>query len=145
MADRWEETLIILKPDALERHVVGEILTRFEKAGFRLLHMALRTPSMAVWEDHYAEHKGKSHFYALCKRMSDRDVICVCLGAIDAIRQARKLIGPTDTHEAPPGTIRGDYGRFTDIIADNLIHASSDTEAANRELRFWFPERFQKD
>ena len=145
MADKWEKTIVIIKPDAVERHLVGAILARFERAGFTILEMQLRTPSIYAWQDHYAEHKDKDHFYALTKRMSNRDAICILFGAIDAIRQARKLIGPTNTHEAPPGTIRGDFGRFSDIIADNLIHASDGPEAAEREYKFWLPERHWDD
>lgn len=137
-----EKTLIILKPDAVQRGLIGEITTRFEKKGLVVVGMKLMKIPAATAEQHYAPHKGKPFYEGLVKFMTSSPVVVLALAGKDAITIARKMMGATFGSKAEPGTIRGDFGVSN---AFNLIHGSDSPEAATKELGLFFkPDELQE-
>ncbi|NDJ86084.1 MAG: nucleoside-diphosphate kinase [Chloroflexi bacterium] len=133
-----ERTLIIIKPDGIQRGLAGEIIRRFELRGFRFAGMKLMQVSRELAEEHYAEHQGKPFFESLVGYITSAPVIVMVLEANqDAIAIARTTIGVTKPAEAAPGTIRGDFGLE---IGRNLVHASANAEDAQREVGLFFSE-----
>jgi len=130
-----ERTLIIFKPDAVQRGLCGEILTRFERKGLQLVGIKLMRIPEALAEKHYESHKGKGFYEGLVKFMTSSPVVVLALEGKDAIAIARKMMGATFGSKAEPGTIRGDYGVSNSF---NLIHGSDSSEAAQRELGLFF-------
>ena len=130
-----ERTLIILKPDAVQRGLVGEIVTRFEKKGLQIAGLKFMTIPAATAEQHYAPHKGKPFFDGLVRFMTSSPVVVVALAGKDAIAISRKMMGATFGSKAEPGTIRGDFGVSNSY---NLIHGSDSPEAAQKELGLFF-------
>jgi nucleoside-diphosphate kinase len=130
-----ERTLIILKPDAVQRGLSGEILTRFEKKGLQIVGCKLVRITQQLAETHYEPHKGKPFYPGLVKFMTSSPVLVLALAGKDAITIARKMMGATFGSKAEPGTIRGDYGVSNSF---NLIHGSDSPEAAQRELGLFF-------
>lgn len=130
-----ERTLIIFKPDAVQRGLCGEILTRFEKKGLQIVGMKLIQISQQLAETHYEAHKGKPFYDGLVKFMTSSPVIVLALQGKDAITICRKMMGATFGSKAEPGTIRGDFGVSNSF---NLIHGSDSPEAAQRELSLFF-------
>ena len=130
-----ERTLIILKPDAVQRGLVGQILTRFENKGLQIVGLkAMRIPQQLA-ETHYEPHKGKPFYAGLVGFMTSSPVVVLALAGKDAINISRKLMGKTFGSQAEPGTIRGDFGVSN---AFNLIHGSDSPESAARELGLFF-------
>jgi nucleoside-diphosphate kinase len=130
-----ERTLIIFKPDAVQRGLCGEILSRFEKKGLQVVGMKfLRLPQQLV-ETHYEPHRGKAFYPGLVKFMTSSPVVVLALEGKDAIAIARKMMGATFGSKAEPGTIRGDYGVSNSF---NLIHGSDSPESAQREMGLFF-------
>jgi nucleoside-diphosphate kinase len=130
-----ERTLIIFKPDAVQRGLCGSILTRFETKGLQIVGLKLTTISRQLAETHYESHKGKGFYEGLVKFMTSSPVVIVALQGKDAIAIARKMMGATFGSKAEPGTIRGDFGVSNSF---NLIHGSDSPEAATRELGLFF-------
>ena len=130
-----ERTLIIFKPDAVQRGLCGEILTRFEKKGLQIAGLKFMRIPAGTAETHYAPLKGKPFYEGLVKFMTSSPVVVVALQGKDAITIARNLMGATFGSKAEPGTIRGDYGVSNSY---NLIHGSDSPEAATRELGLFF-------
>lgn len=148
-----ERTLIILKPDTVQRGLVGEILTRFERAGLKIVGTKMVKPS----EDHYHHHyeniskmisrRGQKAFDVTLSMMQEGPVIALVLEGVEAVSLVRKMVGTTEPKEALPGTIRGDYAHVSFAHADehdmgipNIIHASGDANEAEAEIRHWFSE-----
>jgi nucleoside-diphosphate kinase len=130
-----ERTLVLVKPDGVQRALVGEIIARFERKGLKLVGLRLLTVDHALAERHYAVHAGK-HFYAgLIDFITSGPVAACALEGPDAIATARRMVGRTMPNEAEPGTIRGDLGISG---LRNLIHASDAPETAASELALWF-------
>ena len=130
-------TLVLLKPDAVERGLVGNIISRFETKGLRLAAMELRTLDEATLERHYEEHKGKGFYAELVKCMSRGPVVAMAVeGPEDTWEIVRGMMGATNPRQAAPGTIRGDLGT---IFTENLVHGSDSAESAKRELGIFFP------
>ena len=136
MADT-QTTLIILKPDAVQRKLVGEIIRRFENKGLAIQQMKLTTISRETAETHYGEHKGKPFYEDLVGFITGGPVVVLALEGPEAVKVARKMMGATKFFEAEPGTIRGDYAH--DLTA-NLVHGSDSPESAQRELKLFFGE-----
>lgn len=137
-----ERTLIILKPDAVQRSLVGEILSRFERKGLQLVGMKLTRIPMRTAETHYEAHKAKPFYPGLVKFMTSSPVVVLALAGKDAIAIARNMMGATFGSKAAPGTIRGDYGVSNSY---NLVHGSDSAEAAQRELGLFFgPEELME-
>ena len=135
MTNIKERTLIIMKPDAVHRGIVGEILDRFEQKGIRPVGMKMIKMSDLLLDKHYAQHKGK-HFLPHLKRfMKTLPVILVVLEGLEVVRVVRTMCGPTDGKNAPPGTIRGDYGMS---VSATIIHSSENLKAAKREIGIFF-------
>jgi nucleoside-diphosphate kinase len=130
-----ERTLIIFKPDAVQRGLCGEILSRFERKGFQVVGMKFMKLPQQLVETHYEPHKGKPFYPGLVKFMTSSPVVVLALEAKDAIVVARKMMGATFGSKAEPGTIRGDFGVSNSF---NLIHGSDSPESASRELGLFF-------
>ena len=130
-----ERTLIIIKPDGVQRALVGEVISRFEKRGLRIAGMKLMQISRALAEEHYAEHKGKGFFEGTVKFMTSAPVVVICLEGPNAIASARQTMGATRPPEAAPGTIRADLGLD---VSRNLVHGSDKVETAEREVKLYF-------
>ena len=130
-------TLVLLKPDAVERQLVGAILSRFEQKGLRLVAMELRKLDAATLERHYEEHKGKGFYAELVSFMSRSPVVALVVeGPEDTWEIVRGMMGTTNPRSAAPGTIRGDYGT---IFTENLVHGSDSAASAAREIGIFFP------
>lgn len=130
-----EQTLIILKPDCLAKGLAGEVLARFERAGFAIVACKMMALTSALLRDHYAHIADKPFFPEIEKFMSSRPVIVVVLRGNNAINRVRTLLGPTDSNQAPAGTLRGDFG--TDKML-NIAHASDSQDAAAAEIARFF-------
>ena len=131
-------TLVICKPDAVERGYVGEILSRFERKGLTIARAELRTLDAATLGKHYEEHVGKGFYNDLVAFMSRSPAfVAVIEGPDDTFAMVRTLMGPTNPAVAPPGTIRGDFGTE---MTENLVHGSDSNESAEREIAIFFPE-----
>lgn len=132
-----QRTLVLLKPDAVQRKLVGEIIARIErKAGWTISALELRTLDRATLEQHYAEHVGRDFYEPLMGFMSSGPVVALVVEGERVIEGVRALAGPTDPIAAAPGSIRGDFGTIT---RENLIHASDSEESAQREIKIFFP------
>jgi nucleoside-diphosphate kinase len=132
-----ERTLVLCKPDAVARGLVGEVIGRLERKGFRLVAMELRTLDEATAKQHYGEHEGKPFFGDLVSFITSGPLVALCVEGPDAVAAVRTVMGPTNPITAPPGSIRGDYGLE---IEKNLVHGSDSNESAARELALFFPE-----
>lgn len=130
-----EQTLIILKPDALQRGLTGRIITRFEEKGFQILAMKAMRISRELAERHYAVHQGKPFYPRLLDYITSSPVIVMVVQAVGGIAVARKMMGATFGSNAKPGTIRGDFGLSNSF---NLIHGSDSPEAAAFEIGLYF-------
>ena len=130
-----ERTLIIFKPDAVQRMLVGRILARFEDKGLRVAAMKLQQSPLAQVEEHYEVHKARPFYRSLVEFMSSGPVILAVLEGPQAITVVRSLLGATDGRQASPGTIRGDFGLDQQY---NLIHASDGPETAEKEIKLFF-------
>jgi len=130
-----ERTLIILKPDAVQRGLCGEIVSRFENKGLQIVGMKFMKIPRSLAETHYEPHKGKPFYPGLVQFMTSSPVIVLALAGKDAIAIARKMMGATFGSKAEPGTIRGDLGVSNSF---NLIHGSDSPESAQRELGLFF-------
>jgi nucleoside-diphosphate kinase len=135
MADR---TLVIIKPDAVERGLAGEILARFERKGLRVVALDMRVIDAEVAGRHYEEHHGKPFYDELIDFIGRSPVITMVLeGPEDTWKVVRTLMGATNPRESAPGTIRGDYGI---LLTENLVHGSDGPESAAREIAIFFPD-----
>jgi nucleoside-diphosphate kinase len=132
-----DRTLILVKPDAFERGLTGEIITRFENRGLRIVALKLMTVETAQAEEHYAEHKEKPFFGELVEFITGGPLVAMVLEGRGAVTAARTTIGATDPVEAKPGSIRGLYGLE---VQNNLVHGSDSPESAAREIGIFFPE-----
>ncbi len=148
-----ERTLIIFKPDAVQRGVVGEILTRFERAGLKIAGMKMLAPGRDHYYHHYetigkvVSRRGEEVFENTLAMMSMGPVIAAVLEGVEAVSLVRKMVGATEPKSAAPGTIRGDYAHVSYGHADthkigipNLVHASGDPDEATQEISHWFKD-----
>jgi len=130
-----ESTLLIVKPDAVRRGLIGEVLRRVEAKGLRLAELRMIIIERVTAEEHYGEHREKPFFDELVEFIGSGPVVVARVEGERAVPVLRSLIGSTDPALAPPGTIRGDYGL---IITENLVHGSDSNESAERELKLFF-------
>ena len=132
-----KRTLVLLKPDAVERRLVGEIVSRFERKGLSIAAMQLRILDAATLANHYAEHQGKGFYADLVAFMSRGPVVAMVVeGPDDTWEIIRSMMGATNPRSAAPGTIRGDLGT---IFTENLVHGSDSAASAEREIQIFFP------
>lgn len=143
--DYVETTFVALKPDAVKRGLVGEIISRFEEAGFKISGMKMVQATDQLLERHYREHVDKPFYDDLAEYMKQGPVVALAIEGVHAIKNVRKMVGETDAHEAHPGTIRGRFAHMSIEGADsadrtykNIIHAAADKEDAEHELAVWF-------
>ncbi|MFZ5805630.1 MAG: nucleoside-diphosphate kinase [Verrucomicrobiota bacterium] len=132
-----EKTLILLKPDCLTAGHCGEVITRFEKAGFKILGMKMMHLSSALLKEHYAHLTDKPFYPSIEQFMQRSPVIAMALEGENAIAKIRDMAGPTDSKKAAKGTIRGDFGKD---VQENILHASDSAETAKAELKRFFAE-----
>ena len=133
-----ERTLVLIKPDGVERQLVGEIISRIERKGLTIAALELRRVSEDLAAQHYAEHEGKPFFGSLLEFITSGPVVAAIVEGPRAIAAFRQLAGGTNpVEQATPGTIRGDFGLETQF---NLVHGSDSTESAKREIALWFPD-----
>lgn len=148
-----ERTLIVLKPDAVQRGIIGEVITRFERVGLKIVGTKMLQPDYQHYYHHYEDigkmvsRRGKEAFDVTLEFMNEGPVIAVVLEGIEAVTLVRKMVGSTAPKEAIPGTIRGDYAHMgfehankAGIGIPNLIHASGDPAEAEQEIAHWFSE-----
>ena len=146
-----ERTLVILKPDTLQRGLVGEIISRFERAGLKIIAMKMVAPDEEHFHQHYEgisnliSRWGKDIYNVTLSQMTQTPVIAFVLEGVEAVNYVRKLVGTTDPKDSAPGTIRGDYTHvtrgFTNPIGStlpNILHASGNSEEAVKEIALWF-------
>ena len=131
------QTLLLIKPDAVGQHRIGQILGRLEAAGFKITGLAMRQLSRAEAERFYAIHRGKEFFPGLVEFMTSGPLVAVRLDGENACRRVRDFVGVTDPTKAAPGTIRADFGTS---VRSNAVHASNPEEDVRREVDFFFPE-----
>ena len=153
MKNLQERTLIIFKPDSVQRGIVGEILSRFEKAGFKIVGAKMLKPDYDHYFKHYEDigkmvsRRGKKVFDITLEMMNEGPVIAFVLEGVEVVAMVRKMVGTTEPKSALPGTIRGDYAHMSFAHADkhevgipNILHASGDVEEAKAEISHWFSE-----
>ncbi len=132
-----ERTLVLIKPDAVERHLIGEIISRIEQKGLTIAALELRHTSEELAVQHYAEHDGKPFFASLLEFITSGPVVAAIVEGPHAVAAFRQLAGGTNpVEQATPGTIRGDFGLETQF---NLVHGSDSADSAKREIALWFP------
>jgi nucleoside-diphosphate kinase len=132
-----ERTLVLLKPDAVRRGLVGEVISRFEAKGLGIVRMELRTIEGETADRHYAEHVERDFYPPLREFVTGGPLVAMVLEGDEAIAVVRALAGATDGRQAAPGTIRGDLSLSN---RENLVHGSDSAESAERELAIWFPD-----
>ena len=130
-----QQTLILLKPDCVQRRLVGTIIQRFEQKGLRLAGLKLVQPTRDLAEKHYAVHKGKPFYDSLLKFLTSGPTVALVWEGREAVAVGRTLMGPTDGTKAPPATIRGDFALS---VQNNLVHGSDSPENAATEIALWF-------
>ncbi len=146
-----QRTLVLLKPDSVQRGIIGEVVSRFEKSGLKLVGMKMVSPSESHYHEHYEaigsviSRNGQKVFDGLMKYMTSGPVVAMVLEGIGAVELVRKTAGITEPHAAAPGTIRGDYAHMNYAHADelgisvaNVVHASGDEDEAKLEVALWF-------
>lgn len=133
--DPDERTLIVIKPDAVSRGLVGEIISRFERRGMKIIQLKAQTMTRALAEEFYSVHKGKGFFGQLTEYFSGGMTVGVVLQGRDAVAMVRRMVGATKSWESAPGTIRGDLATG---LTDNAIHASDSKESFERESKAYF-------
>lgn len=133
-----EKTFVMIKPDGVQRNLVGEIIDRFERKGLKFVSIKMMQVDKETAFQHYAEHKEKLFFEGLLRHITSAPVISMVLEGKDAIDQVRKIVGATNPSDAEPGSIRGD---FAVEIGRNLVHASDSPESAEKEIALFFEKR----
>jgi nucleoside-diphosphate kinase len=148
-----ERTLVIFKPDAIQRGIVGEVLSRFEKVGLKIIAMKMVSPD----EEHYYHHyetigkmvsrRGEAQFRVQLGAMQEGPVIAMVLQGVEAVALVRKMVGATNTRDAAPGTIRGDFAHASidyvnshNVALPTIVHASGDVAEAEQEIKHWFKD-----
>ena len=146
-----ERTLVVLKPDTVQRAIIGEIIARFERAGLKIIGMKMIAPDKEHFHEHYEgiskliSRWGQDIYDITMANMTESPVIAIVLEGVEAVAHVRKMVGTTDPKESAPGTIRGDYTHVTRAYTNgrggtlpNLIHASGDPDEAEKEIKLWF-------
>lgn len=146
-----EKTLVVLKPDAVQRGIVGEVIRRFERAGLKIVGMKMVSPNEEHFHKHYEEISqlisrwGEDIYKITLSQMQESPVVAIALEGVEAVAHVRKMVGTTDPKESAPGTIRGDFTHVTRDYTNaqggtlpNIIHASGSAEEAEKEISLWF-------
>lgn len=133
-----ERTLVLIKPDALQRHLLGEIIHRFERKGLKIIGLKMIEMNGALLKEHYGKYADKPFFKGLTSHMSRSPIVALVISGVRALSTVRILVGATKSYEAAPGTIRGDFGLS---VQSNLIHASDPEENPEEEIKRFFQEK----
>jgi nucleoside-diphosphate kinase len=146
-----QKTLIVFKPDAVQRGIVGEIITRFERAGLKMVAMKMVSPDEKHFHEHYEgiskliSRWGEEIYHITLSHMTEGPVIAIVLEGVEAVQHVRKMVGTTDPKDSAPGTIRGDFTHVTRSYTNersgtlpNILHASGDPSEAEKEIALWF-------
>ena len=137
-----ERTFVMIKPDAVQRGLIGDIISRFEKKGVKIIAMKMISVDKKLAEEHYGIHKGKSFFEPTVKYIISSPVVAMVLEGENVINMVRGMMGKTDPQKATLGTIRGDFGQF---IGRNIVHGSDGPDTAKFEINLWFkPEEISE-
>ena len=136
-ASHRERTLVVVKPDGVQRALVGDIVGRFERRGFKLGGLKLLNPSRALAEAHYVEHSERPFFSRACRFLCSGPAVAMVWEGLDVVATSRRMIGTTQPSESAPGTIRGDLGQH---FRRNVVHGSDSVESADREVALWFDD-----
>jgi nucleoside-diphosphate kinase len=131
------KTLVLIKPDAVERNLIGEIISIYEKKGFHIAALKIIKPAKETARTHYIEHEGKPYFARLVDFITRGEVCAIILEGENVIETVRRINGATDPANAEPGTIRFQYSAS---MSENSVHSSDSAESAEREMKVWFPE-----
>jgi nucleoside-diphosphate kinase len=138
MSEEFEREFVMVKPDGVKRRLIGEVISRLEKAGLRIVAMKMLKLTKKMAEEHYAIHKGKPFYDGLIKFITSGPVVAMIVEGIDAVKRVRKIAGATKPMDAEVGTIRGDYGM---VIGRNIVHAADSPENAKIEYAIYFNEK----
>jgi nucleoside-diphosphate kinase len=140
-SQKLERTLILVKPDGVARSLVGEVVSRVENKGYKVVGLKMMTPTREILAKHYAEHEGKPFYEPLLEFMLSGPIVAMIAEGNRVIEGFRKLAGTTDPTTAEPGTIRGDLARDQGTkVVQNIVHGSDSPESAAREIAIFFPE-----
>ncbi|XP_034947211.1 nucleoside diphosphate kinase [Chelonus insularis] len=142
MAENKERTFIMIKPDGVQRGLVGKIIQRFEEKGFKLVAMKMVWASEDLLKEHYADLSSRPFFPGLVKYMSSGPVVPMVWEGLNAVKTGRVMLGETNPKDSAPGTIRGD---FCIQVGRNIIHGSDSVESAQKEIKLWFGEKDKKE
>lgn len=140
MLDNIERTLVVLKPDTIQRGLIGEIISKFEHKGFKIIEMEMFWLTQKQAEEHYINHKGQDHFNKITSYLASGRIVAMIIEGHEVINSIRKMIGSAYPEKAEAGTIRFDYATKAPA---NIIHASDSKESAEREMRLYFPFVFE--
>ena len=132
-----ERTFVMIKPDGVQRRLIGKVIERLEQSGLKIVAMKFLHVSKELAEKHYEVHKGKPFYDGLIKYITSGPVVAMVIEGMNAIERIRNLVGATDPQKAMPGTIRGDFAQH---IGRNIIHASDAKETAEKEIKLWFSD-----
>ena len=143
-----ERTLVLIKPDGVQRALTGTVIRKFENSGLKIVGMRMVWVNKALSKKHYSDHIGKPFFAGLDEFIRSGPVVAMVLEGVEAIQNVRRIVGSTAPGEAAPGTIRGDFAHHTYAYADkarksiaNIIHASGDAKDAKKEVALWFDKK----
>lgn len=132
-----ERTFLAVKPDGVQRGLIGDIIARFEKRGYKLVGLKMVWPTVDMAQEHYKDLSKKPFYSGLCKFFSSGPIVCMCWEGKDVIKQGRQMLGETQPLASKPGSIRGD---FSIDLGRNICHGSDSADSAQHELEMWFPE-----
>ncbi|OFL64333.1 MULTISPECIES: nucleoside-diphosphate kinase [unclassified Brevibacterium] len=136
-----ERTLVLVKPDGVERGLVGEVIARLEKKGYEISAMKMVRADHSMLSRHYEEHEGKPFYEPLLEYMGSGSAVAIVVTGEEVIEAFRVMAGTTNPTTAAPGSIRGDFGRsWGEGVVKNIVHGSDSTLSAEREIKIWFPE-----
>ena len=132
-----ERSMVLIKPDGVERHIIGNIISVYEDNGLKVSHLKLMQTTRDIAEQHYSQHKGKPFYEELISFITRSPLVAIILEGEDAVKRIRQINGATSPDDAAPGTIRFKYARSK---TENCVHASDTLESAEEEIALWFPE-----
>lgn len=143
-----ERTLVLIKPDGVQRGLIGRLIQRFEEVGLKIVGMKMMWVDSDFAKQHYKAHVDKEFYHGLEAMITEGPIVAMVLEGLHAVELVRKMVGSTEPRSAPPGTIRGDFSHHSYVYTDaagkaikNLIHASGNVEEANDEIKLWFDEK----
>ena len=132
-----EKTFVAIKPDGVKRGLIGELINRFERKGYKIIGMKFLIPSVSLVEEHYKEHVGKPFYSSLLKYFTSGPLVAMAISGINVVAGVRQIVGATNPDKADVGTIRADYSQ---LMSQNVVHASDSVESGEREIGIWFKE-----